>query len=145
MLIPKSSALFSRVHAEYFYSAQLSCSAVSSFLQPHGLQQAARQSFLSITNPQSMLKLMSIKSVMHAIILSSVISFSSCPQSFPASESFPMSQLFTSGGQSTGVSASAPVLPVNIQDSFPLGLIGWISLQSKGLSRVFSNATVQKH
>jgi len=76
-------------------------------------------------------------------ILSSVASFSSCPQSFPASESFPMSQLFTSGGQSTGASAS--VLPMNIQDWFPLGLIGWISLLSKGLSRVFSNTTVQKH
>ena len=69
----------------------------------------------------------------------------SCLQSFPASGSFQMSQFFTSGGQSTGLSASASVLPMNIQDWFPLGLTGWISLQSKGLSRVFSNTTVQKH
>ena len=67
------------------------------------------------------------------------------PQALPASGSFPMSQLFTSGGQSTGVSASASVLPMNIKDWFPLGCTGWISLQSKGLSRVFSNNTVQKH
>ena len=81
----------------------------------------------------------------HPIISSSVIPFSSCLQSFPASGSFPMSQFFTSGGQSIGVSASASVLPMNIQDWFPLGWTGWISLQSKGLSRVFSNTTVQKH
>ena len=72
-----------------------------------------------------------------------VIPFSFCLQSFPASGSFPMSQFFTSGGQITEVSASASVLPVNIQDSFPLGWTGWISLQSKGLSRVFSNTTVK--
>ena len=81
----------------------------------------------------------------HPTISSSVISFSSCPQSFPASGSFQMSQLFTSGGQSTEVSASTSVLPMNTQDRFPLGWTGWISLQSKGLSRVFSNTTVQKH
>ena len=69
----------------------------------------------------------------------------SCPQSFPASGSFPMSQLFTSGGQSIGVSASISVLPMNTQDFSHLGWTGWISLQSKGLSRVFSNTTVQKH
>ena len=86
---------------------------------------------------------MSIESVMPPIS-SSVIPFSSCLQSFPASGSFPMSQ-FSSGGQSTGVSASASVLPMNIQDWFPLGLTCWISLHSKGLSRVFSNTTVQKH
>ena len=79
----------------------------------------------------------------HPNILSSVFPFSSCLQSFPALGSFPMSRLFTSGGQS--IRASASVLPVNIQDSFPLGLTGWISLLSKGLSRVFSNPTVQKH
>ena len=78
-------------------------------------------------------------------ISSSVIPFSSCLQSFPASGSFLMSWLFTSGGQSTGVSASASVLPMNIQDWSPLEWTGWISLQSKGLSRVFSNTTVQKH
>ena len=80
----------------------------------------------------------------HPTISSSVIPFSSCLQSFPASGSFQMSQLFASGGQSIGVSASASVLPMNIQDWFPLGWTDWSSLQSKGLSRVFSNTTVQK-
>ena len=81
----------------------------------------------------------------HPAISSSVVPFSSCPQSLPASESFPMSRLFTWGGQSTGVSALASFLPKNTQDWSPLGWTGWISLQSKGLSRVFSNTTVQKH
>ena len=81
----------------------------------------------------------------HPGISSSVIPFSSCPQSLPASGSFPMSQLFPWGGQNIGVSASASVLPINTQDWSPLGWTGWISLQSKGLSRVFSNTTVQKH
>ena len=79
------------------------------------------------------------------ILFSSVFLFSSYLQSFPALGSFPMSQFFTSGGQSIGVSASTSVLPMNIQDWFPLGWSGWISLQFKGLSRVFSNTTVQKH
>ena len=81
----------------------------------------------------------------HPIISSSVVPFSSCTQSFPASGSFQTSQLFTSGGQSIGVSASASVLPMNIQDWFSLGWTGWISLQSKRLSRIFSNTIVQKH
>ena len=81
----------------------------------------------------------------HPAISSSVIPFSSCPQSLPASGSFSMSQLFAWGSQSTGVSASASVLPMNTQDWSPLGWTGWISLRSKGLSRVFSNTTVQKH
>ena len=81
----------------------------------------------------------------HPAISSSLIPFSSCPQSLPASESFPVSQLFISGGQSTGISASASVLPMNTQDWSALGRTGWISLQSMGLSRVFSNTTVQKH
>ena len=81
----------------------------------------------------------------HPTMSSSVIPFSTCPQSFPASRSFQMSQLFASGSQSIGVSASASVLLMNIQDWFPLGFTGWISSQSKGLSRVFSNTTVQKH
>ena len=81
----------------------------------------------------------------HPTISSSVIPFSSCPQSFQSSGSFQMSQLFASGGQSIGVSASISVLPLNTQDWSPLGWTGWISLQSKGLSRVFSNTTVQKH
>ena len=81
----------------------------------------------------------------HPTISSSIIPSSSCPQSFPASGSFQMSQLFSSGGQSIGVSASTSVLPMNTQDWSPLGWTGWISLQSKGLSRVFSNTTLQKH
>ena len=81
----------------------------------------------------------------HPTISSSVVPFSSCPQPFWASRSFQMSQLFASGGQSTGLSASTSVLPMNIRDRSPLGWTGWISLQSKGLSRVFSNTTVQKH
>ena len=81
----------------------------------------------------------------HPTISSSVVPFSSCPQSLPASESFPMSQFITSGGQSIGASASASALPMNIQDWFPLEWTGWIFLQSKGLSRVHSNTVVQKH
>ena len=105
---------------------------------------AAHQASWSFTNSRSLLKLMSFKSVMPSIS-SSVTPFSSCLQSFPASGSFPMSQFFASGGQSIGTSASPSVLPMNIQDWFPLGWTGWVSLQSKGLSRVFSNTTVQKH
>ena len=106
---------------------------------------AARQGCLSITSSQSPPKLMSIESVILSNYLSSVIPFSSCPQSFPASGSFQMSQLFPSAGQSTEVTALASVLPMNTQDWSPLQLTGWISLQSKWLSRVFSNTTVQKH
>ena len=121
---------------------QFSCSVVSIFVTPGTV---ARQVSLSITNPWSLLKLVCIEAWSHPTISSSVIPFSSCPQSFPASGSFPLSQLFTSGSQSIGVSATTSVLPMNIQDWFPLGWTGWISLQSKGLSRVFSNTTVQKH
>ena len=106
---------------------------------------AACQASLSITNSQSPPKLMSIESVMpsnHVILCRPLLSRL---QSFPPSGSFPMSQFFASGGQSIGVSASTSVLPVNTQDWSPLGWTGWISLQSKGLSRVFSNTTVQKH
>ena len=81
----------------------------------------------------------------HATISSSIIPFSSRLQSFPASVSFPLSLFFASGGESIGVSASASILPMNIQDWFPSGWTGWISLHSKGLSRIFSNTTVQKH
>ena len=105
----------------------------------------ARQASLSITNSQSSLRLTSIKSVRPSSHLILCCPFSSCLQSLPASESFQMSQLFAWGGQSIGVSASASVLPMNTQDWSPLGRTGWISLQSKGLSRVFSNTTVQKH
>ena len=103
----------------------------------------ARQASLSITNSRSLLKVMFIELVMPSNISSSVVPFSSCLQSFPASGSFQMSQFFTSGDQSIGASAS--VLPMNIQDWFPLGWTALISLPSKGLSRVFSNTTVQKH
>ena len=105
----------------------------------------ARQASLSITNSQSLLKLRSIESVMPSNHLILCRHFSSCLQSFPASGSFKMSQLFTSAGQSIGVSASTSILPMNTQDRSPLGWTGCISLQSKGLSRVFSNTTVQNH
>ena len=100
---------------------------------------------LSITNSRSLPRLMSIKSVMPSSYFIPVVPFSSCPQSLPASGSFPMSQLFGWCGQSIGVSASASVLPKNTQNWSPLGWTGWISLQSKGRSRVFSSTTVQKH
>ena len=124
-------------------SIQFSCSAVSDSLWPRGLQHARPLC------PSPTLRVYPnscpLSRWCHPIISSSVISFSSYLQSFPASESFKMSQLFASGGQSIGVSASTSVLPVNTQDWSPLGWTGWISLQSKGLSRVFSNTTVQKH
>ena len=106
---------------------------------------SACQASLSITNSRSLLKLMSIESVIPSNHFIFCLPFSSCLQSFPASESFPMNQFFTSGGQSIGALASASVLPMNSQDGFPLGLTALISLWSKGLSRVFSNTTVQKH
>ena len=111
---------------------------------------AARQASLSITNSWSLLKLKSIEfsDAIYQWGVSDLIlchPFSSCLQSFLAPESSPMSQLFTSGGPNIGVSASALVFPMNIQDQFPLGRTGLISLQSKGLSRVFSNTTVQKY
>ena len=132
-----------QVVPQNFSSVQFSHSAVSTSLQPHGLQHT-RLPCPSPT-PRVYSKLMSIESVCHPTITSSVVPLSSCLQSLPESGSFQMSQFFTSGGQSTGVSASASVLPMNTQDWSPLGWTGWISLQSKGLSRVFSNTTVQKH
>ena len=123
-------------------AAQFSCSVVSNSLRPHGLQHArvcpsTTSGDCSNSCPSSQW--------CHPTSSSSVIPFSSCHQSSPASRSFPMRQFFASGGQSIGVSASVSVLPVNIQDWFPLGWTGWISLQSRWLSRVFSNTTVQKH
>ena len=124
-------------------SVQFSHSVVSDSLPPHELQHdrppcpSPTPGVHSDSCPSSRW--------CHPAILSSIIPFSSCPQSLPASESFPMSQLFKWGGQSIGVSASASVLPMNTQDWSPLGWTGWISLQSKGLSRVFSNTTLQKH
>ena len=118
-------------------------SVVSDSLQPHELQHA-RLPCPSPT-PRACSKSCPLSQWCHPTISFYVVPFSSSPPSFPASGSFPMSQFFTSGGQSIGVSASASVLPMNTQDWSPLGLTGLISFQSKGLSRVFSNTTVQKH
>ena len=126
-----------------YSSVQFSCSVVSNSLQPHEPQQA-RPPCPSPT-PRVYPNSCPLSRWCHPIISSSVVPFSSCLQSFPRSGSFPMSQLFTSGLQSIGVAASTSVLPMNTQDWSPLGWTGWISLQSKGLSRVFSNTTVQKH
>ena len=124
-------------------SVHFSHTLVSDSLQPHGLQHDGppRPSPTPRDNSNSCTS----SWWCHPTISSTVITFCSCLQSFPASGSFPVSHFFTSGGQNIGVSASASVLPMNIQDWFPLGLTGWISLKSKGLSRVFSNTTVQKH
>ena len=128
-------------HIFHFSSVQ-SLSHVQLFAT---LWMAARQESLSITNSRSWLKLISIESVMPSNHLILCRPFLFCLQSFPASESFPMSQLFASGGQSIGGSASTSVLSMNNQSGFPLGFIGFISLLSKGLSRVFSSTTVRRH
>ena len=139
-----SSLLFTYMIFEnicvYISSVQFSRSVVSDSLRTHESQHArppcpsSTPGVHSDSHPWSQW--------CHPAISSSAVPFSSCPQSLPASGSFPMSQLFTSGGQSIGASAS--VLPMNTQDWFPLGWTGWTSFQSKGLSRVFSNTTVQK-
>ena len=142
------SSLFLKASASGFLIGSLQFSSVQLFSRVQFFVTpwtAACQASLSITNSQSLLKLMSIESVIPSNHLILCRPFSSRLQSFPASGSFQMSQLFTSGGQSTGVSASTVVLPMNIQDWFPLGWTGWISLQSKGLSRIFSSITIQKH
>ena len=126
-----------------FSSVQFSLSVVSNSLRPHELQHA-RPPCLSPT-PGVHLNSCPSTRWCHPAISSSVVPFCSCPQSLSSSGSFTMSQLFPWGGQNSGVSASASFLPMNTQDWFPLGWTGWISLQSKGLSRVFSNTTVQKH
>ena len=118
-------------------------SIIPIFLWPHGLQHARPP--CPSSSPWAYPNSRPSSRWCHPTISSSVIPFSSCLQSFPASGSFPVSQLFASDGQSTGASASASVLPMNIQGWFPLRLIGLISLQFKGLSRVSSNTTVQKH
>ena len=123
-------------------TVQFSRSVVSDSLRPHELQHA-RPPCPSPT-PGVHPSPCPLSWWCHPTISSSVVPFSSCPQSFPASGSFPMSQLFTSGAQSIGVSASTSVLPMNTQD-WSLEWTGWISLQSKGLSRAFANTTVQKH
>ena len=124
-------------------SVQFSRSVMSDSLQPHELQHGR----LPCPSPAPGVYSNScpLSQWCHPTISSSVIPFSSLLQSFPESGSFPMSQFVASGGQSIGVSASASVLPMNTQDWFPLGWTGWISLLSKGLSRVFSNTIVQKH
>ena len=122
-------------------SIQFSCSVVYNSLRPHGLHHS-RPHYPSPT-PGAFSNSCLLSPWYHPTISSSVVPFSSCLQSFPASGSFPMSQFFSSGGQSTRASASA--LPMNIEDWFPLGLTGLISLLSKGLSRVFFKTTVQKH
>ena len=126
----------------YIDSVQFSHSFVSNSLQPHESQHARPPCSLPTLGVHS--NSCPLSRWCHPAISSSVIPFSSCPQSLPASESFPMSQLFTWGCQSTGVSALALFLPKNTQ-GWSLEWAGWIPLQSKGLSRVFSNTTVQKH
>ena len=131
-----------KFHSE-FSVVQFSRSVMSDSLWPHGLQHAR----VPCPKPISGVYSNSCPSSQwcHLTISSSVISFSSCLQSFPASGSFPVSQFSISGGQNIGVSASASVLPMNIQNLLSLGLTGWISLRSKGFSRVFSNTIVQKY
>ena len=138
ILLMSSNESSSSVYA----SVQFSCSVVSEFAA-HGLLHTR------VPCPSPILRVhpnpCPSSQWCHPTISSFVVPFSSCPQSFPASGSFQMNQLFASGGQSTGVLALTSVLPTNIQDWSLLGWTGWISLQSKGLSRVFSNTTVQKH
>ena len=132
-----------QLHSQPLSSVQFSHSVVSNSLWPHGLQHARPR--CPSPTPRAYSNSCPSSWWCHPTISSSVIPFFSCLQSFPASGSFPRSQFFTSSGQSIGVSASASVLPMSIQDWFPLGWTGWISLQSKRLSSVFSNTTVQKH
>ena len=138
------SLIYELIHSQIFNlesprSVQFSRSVMSYSLQPHGLQHT------KLPCPSPNPGVYSLSQWCHPTISSSVIPFSSCLQSFWASGSFQMSQLFTSGGQSIRVSALISVLPMNIQDWFPLEWSGWISLLTKGLSRVFSNTTLQKH
>ena len=126
-----------------FSSVQFIHSVVSDSLWPHESQHSRPP--CPPTTPGVYWNSCQLSWWCHPAISSTVVTFSSCPQSLPASGSFPMTQLFTRGGQIIGVSALASVLPMNTQDRSPLGWTGWISLQSKGLSRVFSNTTVQKY
>ena len=132
---------FSSLYFLLKFTVQFSHSVMSDSLWPHGLQHP--RPCCPSPNPRVYSNSCSLSWWYHPTISFSVTLFCSCLQSFPASGSFPMSQLFASGGQSIRVSASASVFPMNIQEWFPLGWTGWISLQSKGLSRV--NTTVQKH
>ena len=146
-----SSILVSRLYFFYTNNQPRLFSIQFSSVQSLSLAQlfatpwiAARKASLSITNSRSSPRLTTLSQWCHPAISSSVIPFS-CLQSFLASGTFQMSQLFASGGQSIGVTVSKSVLPMNTQDWSPLGWTGWISLHTKGLSRVFSNTTVQKH
>ena len=145
MAIHSVSKTWLLIETSVIFLCPLSISSVtqSDSLWPHGLQQAR----LPCPSPTLGAYSNSCPSRQwcHPTISSSVVPFSLCFSSFPASGSFPISQFFASDDQSTGVSASTSVLQMNIQDWFPLGLTGWVSLQSKGLSRVFSTSTVQKH
>ena len=141
MSSPGYHCLYSLLRSSDQY--QSSCSVMSDSLWHHGLQHA-RPPCPSPT-PRVHPKSCPLSQWCHPAISSSVIPFSSCPQSFPESGSFKKSQLFASGGESIAVSASTSVLPMNTQDWSPLGWTGWISSQSKGLSRVFSNTTVRRH
>ena len=134
---------YKETHLLGLLSVQFSCSVMSDFLRPHELQHAGPS--CPSPTPRVQSNSCPLSRWCHLAILSSVVPFSSCLQSLPASESFPMIQLFAWGGQSIGVSALASVLPKNTQDWSPLEWTGRISLKSKGLSRVFSNTTVQKH
>ena len=132
------------LQVEYpFSSVQFSCSVMSDSLRPHGLQHV-KTPCPSLT-PRVHSNSCPLSLGIGIGMPSNHLILSSCPQSSPVSGSFPMSQLFASSGQNIGVSASTSVLPMNTQDWSPLAWTGWISLQSKGLSRVFSNTTVQKH
>ena len=140
MFLPQTSKMVITSGDE---GVQFSHSVVSDSLRPRGPQHARLP--CPSPAPRTYSNSCPLRDWCHPTISSSVIPFSSCLQSFPAPGSFLMSQFFASGGQSIGASVSASVLSIYIQDWFPLGLTGWISLQSKGLSKVFSSATVQKH
>ena len=131
------------IYNEILVLLLFSCSVVSDSLRPHGLQHARLP--CPSPSPGACSNSCPLSQWCHPKISSSVVPFSSCLHSFPASMLFSMSWLFTSGDQSIGAPSSASVLPMNIQDWFSLGWTGWISLQSKRLSRVFSNTTVQKN
>ena len=141
-LLCYTSMFYLKVSSSSALSFEFSHSVLSDSVIP---RTAAHQASLSITKSQSLLKLRLLSWWCHPSISFSVGPFFSCLQSFQASGSFQMCRFFISGGQSIGVSASASVLPLNIQDWFPLGWTRWISFLSKGFSRVFSNTTVQKH
>ena len=131
------------IGSSFIYLIQFSHSVMTDSLWPHELQHARPP--CPLPTPRAYTNLCPLSGWCHPTISSSVVPFSSHLQTFPASGSFPMSHFFASGGQRIGLSASTSVLPVNIQDWFPLGWTGCISVQSKGLSRVFSDTTVQKH